>query len=290
MNTLRHRLKLLLATAVASLILVGCAQTSAPEGSANVRNKLTRLQANQELASRAPVAIKEAEEAVRAAEVPESDRDLAEHRVLMADRKVEIAAAQAQARLYEDQRAGLSKASERARLDSRTREADSARLDAELAREDARLARGDAEEARLKEEELRRQLDEFNAKETERGIVITLGDVLFATGRAELRGGAPEGLRKLAAFLQQYPDRSIAIEGHTDSVGSESSNFNLSQRRADTVQAFLANQGVATNRMRTVGMGEGSPVASNDTNTGRQQNRRVEVIIENSVSSSQPSR
>jgi outer membrane protein OmpA-like peptidoglycan-associated protein len=281
MNIPGHPIKFLLVTTMASLMLVGCAQTQAPEGSANVRNKLTRLQANQELASRAPVAIKEAEVAVRAAEVPEKDKAVAQHRVLVADRKVDIAAARAQTRLYEDQRVGLSKDSESARLDSRTREADRAHLDANLAREDASLARADADAERLKAEELKRQLDELNAKETERGIVITLGDVLFATGRAELGGGAPERLGKLAVFLGEYPDRNIAIEGHTDSVGSEASNFSLSQRRAATVQAYLANQGVASNRMRTSGMGEGSPVASNDSATGRQQNRRVEVIIEN---------
>ncbi len=153
MNRKKCTLKSLLVTSVASLMLMACAQVSPPEGSANVRNKLTRLQSNQELASRAPVAIKEAEEAVRAAEIPESDEALASHRVLMADRKVDIATAQAQARLYEDQRAGLSKESESARLDSRTREADRAHLDAELAREEAALARGDAEAARRKQEE-----------------------------------------------------------------------------------------------------------------------------------------
>lgn len=277
---LQHQSRLVLIIA-ALIMLVACAQTSAPQGSANVRNKLNALQANQELASRAPLAIKEAEEAVRAAEIPQKDEALARHRVVMADHKVDIAAARAQARLYEDQRTELSKASERARLDSRTKEADSARMDANLAREDARLARGDAEAARLKEIELKRQLEELNAKETERGIVITLGDVLFATGRAELTGGAPEGLRNLAGFLSQYSDRSIVIEGHTDSVGSATANFGLSQRRADTVRSFLTDQGVATNRMRTSGLGEGYPVASNDSATGRQQNRRVEVIIEN---------
>lgn len=297
MKTLKQYFKLPLAVAMASLIMAGCSTVSAPEGSAEVRSKLTQLQGNSELASRAPVSIKDAEAAVRAAEVPEKDQALARHRVVMADRKVDIAAAQAQSRLYEDQRVELSKASETARLDSRTREADRARRDAGLARGDAELARGeadrarreaglareDAEASRLKQTELSRQLAELNAKETARGIVITLGDVLFATGRSELTGSAPEGLRKLAAFLGEYPDRQIAIEGHTDSVGSAVSNVALSERRAASVQTFLANQGVARNRMRTLGMGEGSPIASNDSSTGRQQNRRVEVIIENSA-------
>lgn len=297
MKTLKQHFKLPLAVAMASLIMAGCSTVSAPEGSAEVRSKLTQLQGNRELASRAPVSIKDAEVAVRAAEVPEKDEKLAQHRVFIADRKVDIAAAQAQSRLYEDQRVELSKESETARLDSRTREADRARRDAGLARGDAELARGeadrarreaglareDAEASRLKQAELSRQLAELNAKETARGIVITLGDVLFATGRSELTGSAPEGLRKLAEFLGEYPDRQIAIEGHTDSVGSAESNVSLSERRAASVQTFLANQGVASNRMRAIGMGEGSPIASNDSSTGRQQNRRVEVIIENSV-------
>ena len=162
-------------------------------------------------------------------------------------------------------------------------DAELARGEADRARREAGLAREDAEASRLKQAELSRQLAELNAKETARGIVITLGDVLFATGRSELTGSAPEGLRKLAAFLGEYPDRQIAIEGHTDSVGSAESNVSLSERRAASVQTFLANQGVASKRMRTVGMGEGSPIASNDSSTGRQQNRRVEVIIENSA-------
>jgi len=294
MKTLKQHLKLPLAVAMASLIMAGCSTVSAPEGSAEVRSKLTQLQANQELASRAPVSIKDAEVAVRAAEVPEKDKALARHRVVMADRKVDIAAAQAQSRLYEDQRVELSKESERARLDSRTREADRARQEAGLARSDADRARDEAERARrdaagarddaeasrLQQAELSRQLAELNAKETARGIVITLGDVLFATGQAELTGSAPEGLRKLAAFLGEYPDRTIAIEGHTDSVGTAEFNMGLSQRRAAAVHSFLLNQGVAGNRMRAVGMGQGSPIASNDSSTGRQQNRRVEVIIE----------
>jgi outer membrane protein OmpA-like peptidoglycan-associated protein len=108
-----------------------------------------------------------------------------------------------------------------------------------------------------------------------------LGDVLFETGRAELKGGAAANLGKLAAFLSQYPERSVIIEGHTDSVGSESYNQGLSERRADSVKAYLLSQGIAATRLTAVGKGEAVPVASNDTNTGRQMNRRVEVIIAN---------
>lgn len=286
MNMQSQNLKLVIAAAVATMMLAACTPMSAPEGSANVRNKLTRLQANHELASRAPVAIKEAEVAVREAEVPEKDKELAAHKVLLADRKVDIAVARAQGRLYEDQRAELTKASESARLDSRTREADMAHMDANMARDDADLARDDAEAARLESEDLKRQLAELNARETDRGMVVTLGDVLFATGRSELTSAAMGNLGKLATFFNQYPDRSATIEGHTDNVGSESNNFTLSQNRADSVRAYLVNQGIASNRISTAGMGEGTPVAGNDTDSGRQQNRRVEVIITNTSTSS----
>ncbi|WP_151703882.1 OmpA family protein [Nitrincola alkalilacustris] len=276
MTTKRFNLKLMTTSIVASIMLTACATTQAPDGAADVRGKLNRLQANQELASRAPAALQEAEVAVRLAETPERNRELITHRLVMADQKIDIAAALGQARLYEDQRAELIRESEAARLDSRTREADQANLDASLAREDAG-------KARLEATELQRQLDELKAQETDRGIVITLGDVLFATGRSELTGASNAHLAKLARFLNQYPDRTVVIEGHTDNVGSEGSNFSLSQNRALSVQAFLLQHGVASNRLRTVPMGQGSPVASNDSATGRQQNRRVEVIIENNT-------
>jgi len=117
------------------------------------------------------------------------------------------------------------------------------------------------------------------AKATDRGLVLTLGDVLFATGRSELRGGAVRNLDQLAAFLRQYPERTAIIEGHTDGVGSASSNLGLSQRRADSVEQYLIRQGVDSNRLHATGRGQGYPVADNDTASGRQQNRRVEIII-----------
>lgn len=237
---------------LASLVVVGCSSTpKAPDGSADVRAKLTQLQSNSELATRAPVAIKDAEAAVRAAEEPRKDVAYAKHLVYLADRKVDTATALAQARLLEDKRKEISGQATAAQLASRTQEA----------------------------EALRRQLAELNAKQTERGLVVTLGDVLFETGKADLRGTATANLSKLSGFLAQYPDRSLVIEGHTDSVGSDSYNQVLSQNRADSVKAFLLNQGVAANRITAVGKGESSPVASNDSSSGRQMNRRVEVII-----------
>lgn len=275
MNKSLHTLKKVMALAVAATLLTACAGSPGkPEGAAEARNKLTQLQSNPQLATRAPVAIKDAELAVKAAEQPQKDKAFGRHLVYLADRKVDIAAARAQSRLLEDQRAGLSEQREGARLDSRT-------LEADLARADSQSAQADAEAARRENEALQRQIAELNAKETERGLVITLGDLLFETDKSELKSSASAHLGKLAVFLNEYKDRTIAIEGHTDSVGSDDYNFSLSQRRAESVKMYLTGQGVASSRIQTSGKGEGSPVADNTSATGRQQNRRVEVIIEN---------
>lgn len=291
---LRNPLGKPLAAAIAALLVASCAMSpAAPEGAANVRAELTRLQADPQLASRAPVAIKEAEEAVIAAEQPQSDKELSRHLVLMADRKVDIAQAQAQARLAEDQRGQLKEDRAAVRLDARTQEADQARSDANSARTDANiersraeLARMDTDAAQMQSADLQQQIAALNARATERGLVVTLGDVLFETGKSGLKGGSTSNLGKLAAFLNTYKDRTIIIEGHTDSVGSESANVGLSQRRADAVQGYLVHQGVSGNRVTTKGLGESTPVAGNDTATGRQQNRRVEVIISNNTMTS----
>jgi outer membrane protein OmpA-like peptidoglycan-associated protein len=287
MNTpIRYRTnsrKALIAAAVSSFVLAGCAVAPvSPEGSADARAKLTTLQANPNLAGRAPVALKAAEVAVGVAEEPLlNDPALGAHRVYIADRKVEIAMAEASTRYAEEQRAKLGEERQRARLDARTREADKARRDADAARLAAADARLAAADATLQSDELQRQIDALHAEATDRGLVLTLGDVLFTTGKADLKAGATSNLDKLVAFLNQYATRTVEIEGFTDSVGSEDYNQGLSQRRADSVRTYLVQQGVGSERIRASGKGESQPVADNDSESGRQRNRRVEVIIEN---------
>lgn len=277
----------LLAATVASVLLAACASAPvAPAGSADVRARLTQLQSDPALSNRAPVAMKEADAAVSTAEQPQDDQVLAAHRVYIADRKVEIARAQAETSLAEDQRAELSKQRETARLDSRTREADLAKSQVAAARSDAEAARGATADAEAQNAELQRQMDAMQAKVTDRGIVLTLGDVLFATGRADLKPGTVSRLNQLVDFLGKYPTRTAMIEGHTDSVGSADSNQGLSQRRADSVRGYLVSQGVDGGRVTTRGAGESAPVADNESASGRQQNRRVEVIISNPAQAS----
>ncbi|MEQ1800944.1 MAG: OmpA family protein [Gammaproteobacteria bacterium] len=272
------------AAAVASLVLAGCATAPlAPPGAAEVRTKLTSLQSDPNLAERAPAAIKDAETAVRTAEQPVSKRDaaLGAHRVYMADRKVEIATARASTRYAEDQRAKLGDERDRARLEARTREADAARDDANAARGDAEAAQASADSANREADELKLQIDALQAEATDRGLVLTLGDVLFATGKSDVKVGSASNLNKLVAFLNKYPDRTVQIEGHTDNVGSEDSNQGLSQRRAESVKAYLVQQGIPASRLTATGMGETQPLADNDSQTGRQQNRRVVAVIDN---------
>ena len=286
----------LIATAVAAILLAGCAAAPVkPDGAMEARAKLTQLQSDPNLASRAATAIKDADLAVRAAEQPELNKELAAHRVYLADRKVDTAKALAEARFAEDQRAALTADRDKSRLDARTREADAAKGQAAIARSEgaeqkaaADQARTDATAAQLaaanseqQSAELQRQIDVLHAKPTDRGLVLTLGDVLFTTGKADMKPGATGNLNKLATFLDKYPDRNVAIQGYTDSVGGEDYNQALSERRAESVKSYLTAQGIGASRLVASGKGRSDPVADNDSASGRQQNRRVEVVISN---------
>lgn len=266
--------------ALSLVILAACASSPVgPEGSAQARTKLTTLQNDPNLADQARNEIREAEEAVRIAEQPVDNDEaaLGEHRVYMADRKIAIAEAKATTRYAEVQRAQLTEEREEARLEARTREADRARQDAAKARSDAEAAQQSSSQQAA---EYQRQIDALEARPTDRGLVLTLGDVLFATGSAELQSAADNNLNRLVLFLKQYPERNVQIEGHTDNVGSEQLNQRLSQQRADSVQKFLTTQGIHSQRIETSGLSMGKPISSNDSAAGRQQNRRVEIIID----------
>lgn len=128
-------------------------------------------------------------------------------------------------------------------------------------------------------DQLQAEVDQLKATPTPRGLVLTLGDVLFDTGRAELNPGAARKLDQLAQFLNEHKERRVQIDGFTDSVGTDSYNEQLSQRRADAVKAALLSRGVDSSRIGTEGYGKAYPVANNNDSGGRQLNRRVEVVI-----------
>ncbi|MCK7550671.1 OmpA family protein [Marinobacter goseongensis] len=269
------------AVVLASVLLTACATgPTSPEGAEDVRAKLTELQQNPDMMTHARIELRDAQAAVELAEQPlDSDEEaLAAYRVYMADRMVEIARAKGKTRLMEADRTRLGEERDAARLAARTLEADRAHADAQQAR---RSEAGAAAQSALEAEELQRQIDTLEAEATERGLVLTLGDVLFATGSAEIQGGSNRNLENLVHFLDQYPDRQVLIEGHTDNVGSAQFNQNLSRQRAESVRRFLTGRGIDSQRLTVSGFGYERPIANNDNATGRQQNRRVEVIIEN---------
>jgi outer membrane protein OmpA-like peptidoglycan-associated protein len=171
-------------------------------------------------------------------------------------------------------------------LDSRTREAQNAQSQAQSAQAQAQnsqvqadLAKNAALAAQAQLASAQQQLADLQAKKTDRGMVVTLGDVLFDTGQATLKPGADLVIGRLAAFLNANPQTKIMIEGHTDSRGSDEYNEALSERRAQSVANSLNVHGVSQDSFKTMGRGKAYPVASNDTPEGRQQNRRVEIIF-----------
>src|SRR4029077_3841618 len=137
-------------------------------------------------------------------------------------------------------------------------------------------------------EELRAKLlQQFNVifatRDTARGLIVNLSDVLFDTGKSTLRPVAREKLAKISGIILAYPDLRLAIEGNTDSVGSDTMNQQLSEQRADSVRGYLAKENIPASSMTSQGFGKTQPVASNETAEGRQQNRRVELVVSGEV-------
>ncbi|MEX0638041.1 MAG: OmpA family protein, partial [Burkholderiales bacterium] len=245
----------------------------AGEGSATVdhyaylarQRSATALQAGE---------IARAEQAV-AASAGQRERILMEARTREADQ----ARSQAERDRAESERARMQAEKDRAESERARMQAQTASADAEQSRRAAQAQLAAAQAAQAKAAKLQNQLAELEARKTDRGMVLTLGDLLFDTGRAQLKAGAFRTLDRLAAFMRDYPERSLEVEGYTDSVGSDAFNLTLSQRRADAVRAALLSRGVEGSRITTSGLGKANPVASNDTAEGRQRNRRVEIVI-----------
>lgn len=164
-------------------------------------------------------------------------------------------------------------------LSARTREVQNAKAATNVALDQRDQAAQNAAQAQQEAARLQAEVDQLKATPTPRGLVLTLGDVLFDTGRAELNPGAGRKLDQLAQFLNEHKDRLVQIDGFTDSVGTDAYNEDLSRRRADAVKSALLSRGVDSARIGTVGYGKAYPVATNNESGGRQLNRRVEVII-----------
>jgi outer membrane protein OmpA-like peptidoglycan-associated protein len=160
-------------------------------------------------------------------------------------------------------------------------QARTAQSQAEQARNEALNAQSQMAQAQAESQRLAAALQDLQAAQTQRGIVLTLDDVLFDTGKAQLKSGADRSLDQIAAFLNENPERRVQVEGFTDAQGTDDYNLELSQRRADSVAMAIIQRGIDAQRVRAMGFGEEFPVASNDSAGSRQLNRRVEIIVSN---------
>ncbi len=314
-----------------TLTLAACvAQPRDDSALQNLRADLDTFRAETELSGRVPLALADAERAVRSAGADGLAEDERNHRIRLAEKRIEIARAEAfraqararaedlaaertrllllasrleveqarreaeQARLQSattqeemerTRRAAMTADEQRAEATRREREAreeaDAARRLADAQASEIELARREAQLASEAAESLRRRLELMELRETDRGVVVTLGDVLFELGQTELQPGARTNLEDVVDLLQTEPERRIRIEGHTDSTGPASVNMRISQARADSVRDELVAMGIQADRVQAVGMGEEFPIASNETEDGRSQNRRVDVILLN---------
>jgi outer membrane protein OmpA-like peptidoglycan-associated protein len=266
-----------LSTIAAAAVLTGACSTT-PERVAELdaaRSAVASVRQDPQVERYAGSELQKAEAALDRAEQSYNDGDdLTDivHEAHMAQGYADIAAARM--------------AERSARENIEDAELERARVVEQVRTEEARAARNQLEEARLqadmaneRADQLQSELADLHAKETERGIVLTLGDVLFDTAEADLKPGADKTIMRLASFLNEHPDRNLLIEGHTDSRGTESFNQDLSQRRANSVRDALVAAGVQSDRLKALGLGEDYPVATNETASGRQENRRVEVVV-----------
>ncbi|GAB4173442.1 MAG: hypothetical protein Kow0020_08670 [Wenzhouxiangellaceae bacterium] len=188
----------------------------------------------------------------------------------------EIERVRGEALSAEEQRQQAAMEAERAR-----QEAEQARRLAEAQAAEIELAKREAELASETAASLQRRLEYMQYRQTDQGVVVTLGDVLFETGKAELHPEAARHLDDVIELLNSEPDKRIRIEGHTDSTGPAELNLRLSRARAEAVRQALIDRGIDASRIDAVGMGEDFPIASNDTPEGRARNRRVDVIVLN---------
>lgn len=246
-NTAFHQSNVLRA-ALLGITLLGigaCAATpeEPPQALQSARATYAKASSSPEVRQHAATELHEAQQALQQAEDADSQEEQ-NHYAYLAERRAQIAMAVADRQVSEQRLAQLAEERDKVRLSAR---------EAELAA--------------------------LEAKRTERGWVATLGDIVFRTNGAALRPGAVDSLDRLAEYLRAHPERTVLIEGHTDSVGSEEYNLELSRQRAESVRAALVGRGISPDRIRTVGRGETTPVAPNETSAGRQLNRRVEIVI-----------
>lgn len=264
------------AWALATLLCAGCA--AAPESAPEVdqaRQKVDSLAANPRAVAVANRDLTAARGSLALAErslEERADREVIAHHAYLAERQADTGLARIEEAEARERVAKAEEERQAILLQARERQAQAAELEARASQESALQARAELDQ-------LQQDYAALQAKQTERGMVLTLGDVLFDTDQATLKPGAMDTIDRLAEFLTRNEATQIRIEGHTDSVGTEEYNAELSERRARAVADAVAVRGVVGSRISAIGRGESLPVASNDSSGGRQQNRRVEIVF-----------
>jgi len=286
-------------TVLVPLAALFAACTSIPEQNAALDQAHSAVDAarhNPQVAALAPDELTKAADSLRVAEQAATDHAATatvNHLAYMTLQRVRIANDTASSKASQAVVAGAAAERDKLLLEARTNEAASAeyaadnaekqlalseqnndRKAAELANADAAAIRNDARVS-----DLEMQLKDLNAKLTDRGMVVTLGDVLFDTGKSQILASGSSNITKLADFFKRNPARTALIEGYTDDVGAPSVNLELSQQRANAVMTALISLGVPAGQLATLAHGEDMPTADNATAAGRQMNRRVEIVI-----------
>jgi outer membrane protein OmpA-like peptidoglycan-associated protein len=270
-----------------ALVLGACATTPRPNAALeDARAAVQTAQADPNVPRYAPLDLDRAQKDLSAAEdaaMHHRDAEVTQPAYL-ATQNARLAQAHAAQKADEARIAAGQAERNQIQLAARTREAENAKASAENAKAAAAVAINQRDQANEETARIQAELDALKATPTPRGLVMTLGDVMFDTGRSELKSGGARKIDQLAQFLVEHPERRVQIDGFTDSVGSDAYNEELSQRRADSVKAALISRGVDPGRIGTEGYGKAYPVASNNDSGGRQLNRRVEVVIGNNNS------
>lgn len=267
----------LVALAGAALLTLSACQSTPPRHAEleRARQLLQTASTSPDVTAGAPLELERARRSLQEAERAWADqRDEREtrHMAYIAAQRAQVAinvgAQHAADRVVDG--AGAERAQAEAAAQSQR-----ARLAEAQARSAGASAQSQAERARM----LEQALQDLAARQTDRGMVMVLQDVLFDVGKADLREGGKVRLQRLAQVLSQFPERRVVVEGYTDSTGSDALNQALSERRAESVKQALVGMGVGADRIETKGFGEARPVATNKTAAGRQQNRRVELVF-----------
>ncbi|WCM88728.1 OmpA family protein [Acidovorax sp. NCPPB 3576] len=284
-----RRTSTLAAALLAAGLLAACASPGPLPAVEQARSAVNRAATDPAVNQYAQLELKAATDTLARADHvlrDEKDESEANHLAYLATQRAAIATNTAQARRLDNEIKQAGSETDRLRLEARTREADASARNAQVAQARAmtaeQLAAQQQAQARAAQDRVRQleaQLRDIEGQQTERGLLVTLGDVLFAFNKADLSAQAAPRLDKLANFLKQFPERKLLIEGYTDSVGSDSYNQELSERRAQAVRDALVQRGVDTSRITARGYGKSYPVAENGSPEGRAMNRRVEIVI-----------